>query len=280
MCGLFALSARRPTSASFSLEAFAAQGRPGAADVDGWGLAYAEGRDVRLYKEPEPAGASAWLAYVLARSVDSRAEISHVRHASRGALTHANTQPFVRELAGRTHVFAHNGDLGDPSRAPLAGDGRFQPVGETDSEAAFCRLLERVAPLWGDGAGAPPALEARLEAVSQFAARMRSLGEANFLYADGDVIFGHSHRRVGSGAGGAPGLWRLERGAPVAADRMARSGVRIGPHGSGQSLAILASVPLTDEPWTPLAEGEIVILTDGAAQTSVSTSWRDPGSAP
>ena len=37
--------------------------------------------------------------------------ISHIRHAARGSLSLANTQPFTRELAGRSHVFAHNGDL-------------------------------------------------------------------------------------------------------------------------------------------------------------------------
>lgn len=204
MCELFALSARRPTSATFSLEEFAAQGRPGAPDVDGWGLAYGDGRDVRLYKEPEPAGASAWLSYILARSVDSRSVVSHIRHASRGGLSHANTQPFVREAGGRMHIFAHNGDLGDPAAAPLSVGGRFQPVGETDSEAAFCRLLELIAPLWSAGAGASPSVQARLDAVARFAAEMRALGEANFLYSDSELTFGHGHRRVGTGGDGAP----------------------------------------------------------------------------
>jgi predicted glutamine amidotransferase len=53
-----------------------------------------------------------------------------------------NTHPFVRELWGRYWVFAHNGDLkGFQPRL----HGAFRPVGDTDSERAFCWLMQELA---------------------------------------------------------------------------------------------------------------------------------------
>ena len=111
MCELFCLSSRLPTVVSFSLEAFARRGGSDSRNLDGWGLAYYDDRDVRLYREPEPAGDSAWLSFVERRRVASTLVLSHLRHATRGRLSLANTQPFARELGGRLHVFAHNADL-------------------------------------------------------------------------------------------------------------------------------------------------------------------------
>jgi predicted glutamine amidotransferase len=75
--------------------------------------------------------------------------IAHIRHATQGAVSLANTQPFVRELRGRVHVFAHNGAVGalPASARGNCGGGRFQPIGETDSEVAFCQFLGRLAEL-------------------------------------------------------------------------------------------------------------------------------------
>lgn len=92
MCELFCLSSRWPTHATFSLKAFAARGGVGSVSVDGWGLAFHDGRDVRLYREPEPADDSTWLAFIQARSVACNLVISHIRHATRGALTLANAR--------------------------------------------------------------------------------------------------------------------------------------------------------------------------------------------
>ena len=62
-----------------------------------------------------------------------------------GARVYRNTQPFIRELGGRMHLFAHNGWL-----PPYLRQGRlrnpsrpFNPVGDTDSEEAFCDLLAK-----------------------------------------------------------------------------------------------------------------------------------------
>mgnify|MGYP006167283503 CR=1 FL=1 len=59
MCELFCLSSRLRTRVTFSLRKFADRGGLGSHNVDGWGVAFHDGREARLYKEPEPAGDSA-----------------------------------------------------------------------------------------------------------------------------------------------------------------------------------------------------------------------------
>ena len=262
MCELFSLSSRLPTVASFSLDRFAARGGLDGRTVDGWGLAFYDERDLRLYREPEPAGDSAWLAFIAGRRLPSRLVLSHIRRATDGAVSLANTQPFTRELGGRMHAFAHNGRL--PGIAALTGGGerRFRPVGDTDSEIALCVLLDRLAPLWA--AGEVPALAERLAVIGRWAAQMRALGPANFLYADGDALFAHADRRIqADGTIAPPGLWQLQRTCPVDRDALARSGVTIAVNPERQELTLLASVPLSGEPWRPLARGQLIAVKDG-----------------
>lgn len=137
MCELFALSSRVPTAVTLSLQVFAERGGGSTQNIDGWGLAYHDGHDIRLYKEPEPAARSAWLRFVEGQQQRSSTILSHVRRATQGVNTLGNTQPFARELGGRMHVFAHNGRL-DGIDVSCAGQWqRFRPLGDTDSEIGF-----------------------------------------------------------------------------------------------------------------------------------------------
>lgn len=262
MCELFCLSSHDPTVATFSLRAFAQRGKTGVGPVDGWGLAFCDGGDVRIYKEPEPAADSEWLSFIQSRHLPSRLVISHIRHATRGDICLANTQPFVRELGGRTHVFAHNGYLSAIETHRRDSWKRFAPVGDTDSEMAFCILLERLAGLWRPGE--VPPLTSRLSMIREFAAELRRLGPANFVYFDGDALFAHGHRRTqANGVIVPPGLWRLQRKCGCDKDAPTISGIKIDVTGSPQQIVLLASVKLTDEPWQSLDEGEIIVVRNG-----------------
>ena len=264
MCELFCLASRIPTVATLSIDAFARRGGRDTRNIDGWGVAFCDSGDVRIYREPEPAGASAWLRFIKRRRVPSRLTLSHVRHATQGGVSLVNTQPFARELGGRMHVFAHNGRF-DGIETKLAGEWRrFQPIGNTDSEVAFCILLERLSLLWRD-AGTPP-LADRLATVSRFAAEMRELGPANFLYTDEEVLFAHGDRRLqADGEIAPPGLWRLGRECETDPDASASADVVTALSGPQQRITLIASVPLNAERWMPLAEGEVIVIKDGAA---------------
>lgn len=262
MCELFAMSSRAPTTVSFSLEQLARRGGAEGPHRDGWGVGFYESNDVFLLREPKAASESALVQYIEQHAPPSSLVISHIRRATHGDRGLRNTQPFIRELAGRTHLFAHNGDLRGIEQSHEFLPGRFLPVGDTDSERAFCNLLERLTPLWEASGGSVPPLASRLDVVTIFAADLRPLGPANFLYADADVLFVHAHRRQQpNGDEGPPGLYLLQRSCPEMEDELSGAGVTLTRE--QQEVTLVASVPLTDEPWRALDEGEVVVLAGG-----------------
>lgn len=261
MCELLAISSRYATRLNFSLQALAERSSPGHSPRDGWGVAFYQGRDVALYREPLPASNNPLVHLLETQGPPTTLAISHIRHATQGAITLANTQPFLRELAGRSHVFAHNGTLPGIAQSPHFALGPYHPVGETDSEHAFCALLARLQALW-QPAAPPPPVQTRLAVVADFAAELRKLGPANFLYADGDALFAHGHRRLQAGDRvEPPGLYLLTRTCHAENQPLQAHGVCVD--GGFQQVVLLASVPLSEEAWQPLAEGETVAVAAG-----------------
>jgi glutamine amidotransferase len=247
---------------SFSLAALAAHSALGHSNRDGWGAGFYQGRDLALFREPAAAYDSPLVRLLESQGPSTTLAVSHIRHATLGAVNLANTQPLVRELAGRMQLFAHNGHLPGISTYRKFELDRFSPVGETDSEHAFCALMARMQGLW-HRSSEPPSIEDRLGVVSAFAADLRELGPANFLYADGEVLFGHGHRRIQAASGKieAPGLFMLSRQCCNEAQALEVAGVSVAQ--GYQEVVLLASVPLSAEPWRPLAEGEIVAISLG-----------------
>jgi predicted glutamine amidotransferase len=270
MCELFALSSRLPTTFGLSMRRLASHGSPGGQLADGWGVACYDGNDARVLREPEPAGDSAWLRFIDGRRLRSRIALAHIRHATQGGVSLPNTQPFARELGGRRHVFAHNGMLPGIEQLMGAACRRFRPIGTTDSEVACCALLERLAPLWSH---AVPGVGERVAVVSRFAAELRAVGPANFLYADGELLFAHGHRRTqADGRIAPPGLAMLVRQCAVDRDTLPEAGVAVQPEAGPQVLTLFASVPLSDEAWRTLDEGEIVVVRDGEVVRGLSAT--------
>ncbi len=264
MCELFAMSAREPGTVSLSLEEFSRHGGLTGPHKDGWGIAWYDQRDIRLVKETYPAASSACVRFIQTNPFLSPLVMSHIRKATRGAVASRNCQPFVRELGGAWHCFAHNGDLQGIERDPRLRAEGFRPVGETDSEHAFCALLDALRPLWAH-ARVPPLAE-RTRIVERFAGALRELGPANFLYCDGDALFAHADRRLhADGSIRAPGMWRLSRRCPAGGE-LAAEGLRIASHGAEQEVLLVASVPLTPEGWLPLGRGELLVAQNGQGQ--------------
>lgn len=262
MCELFAMSSRYPTTVGFSLELLARRGGHDGPHKDGWGVAYFEGRDVFLLRESCPAAKSGLVKFMESNGPPSNLVISHIRLATQAEVALHNTHPFQRELGGRAHVFAHNGTLSDIRSNCRLNSNRFTPIGDTDSEFAFCCLLERLATLWDEAAGKVPSVESRLAIVADFAAWLRPLGPFNFVYSDGDTLFVHAHRRrQDDGEVRPPGLHVLVRSSDKKPVDLTESGVILTP--LPQELALVASVPLTDEPWEPISEGEVIALRQG-----------------
>src|SRR5437588_6884458 len=143
MCRLFGMSAGdQPMQATFWLleapDSLEAQSRR---NPDGTGLGWYDKQD-RPHVDKRPIAAFADRRFVSeAHEVRSRTFVAHVRHASTGAKTMANTHPFCHDDA----LFAHNGVIED---LPKLEDelGRYAELvgGETDSERFFFLIWKEI----------------------------------------------------------------------------------------------------------------------------------------
>lgn len=251
MCQLLGMNCNVPTDICFSFTGFRARG--GATDVhrDGWGIAFFEGRGVRVFLDPQPSSESPVADLVRHYPIHSLNVIAHIRKATQGTVTLENTHPFMRELWGRYWIFAHNGNLADYA-PPL--DGSCLPVGQTDSERAFCHLLQGLRLSFPDGA---PDRRTLLAALEDFAAATRPHGPFNFILSNGDCLFAHRSTE----------LYYLERRAPFTLAHLKDQDVAVDfstVTTPDDRVAIIATQPLTDnEAWLPLPVGRVVMFADG-----------------
>jgi transglutaminase-like putative cysteine protease/predicted glutamine amidotransferase len=140
MPNLFAMSFEGTLAPSFDLRCL----QPGRKPPDGWGIGYYPGGEPSASVLKEPAPESGSIRSELVKAWDHLASsifLVHIRTATWGQNSAANTQPFSRAHGGRDWLIAHSGSLRDR----LVVGGRFEPVGSTDTELIFCDLLERIA---------------------------------------------------------------------------------------------------------------------------------------
>jgi glutamine amidotransferase len=241
------MSARHPTSVNHSVALLRPRGGEIGPHADGWGLAFYEGRAARVFKEPIPAAESRCLAFISEYDFRSTVVIGHIRRANPPEFgrTSANTHPFSRELGGRSWVFAHNGKVPGVKADPRFALGRFRPIGETDSEHAFCFLLDQIARAGGEGVLGPGELEAVLRGPL---ALMSALGELNLLMSDGARLFAYANTRL---------------------HRVSRTCVEAP---CDQQVTVFATSPLTDEAWQPLDLGRLHVFAGGMEVAQTATA--------
>ena len=181
MCELLGMSANVPTDIVFSFTGLMQRGGRTGPHRDGWGIAFYEGRGLRLFQDPQASSESEVAQLVQRYPIKSETAIGHIRQANVGNVTLANTHPFVRELWGRNWCFAHNGQLADFTPE----SGFYQPIGDTDSEAAFCDLLNKVRLNFPK----PVAIELMLPTLIEACQSYRAKGVFNCLLSNGDWLF-------------------------------------------------------------------------------------------
>jgi len=259
MCQLLGMNCNVPTDICFSFTGFQARG--GATDIhaDGWGIAFFEGRGVRVFLDPQPSCRSPIAELVRRYPIRSMNVIAHIRKATQGTVALENTHPFMRELWGRYWLFAHNGNLSDFA-PPL--DGSVAPVGNTDSERAFCWLLQRLRARFGDRA---PARDPLFEAIAEYAREVGGRGEFNFLLSNGDWLVAHCSTYLAS----------VIRRAPFAKAHLKDEDVTVDfseVTTPNDRVAVIASIPLTDnETWTALPKGSLWWLENGEVVATANT---------
>lgn len=257
MCELLGMECNVPTDIVFSFSGLRQRGGRTAPHADGWGLAFYEGRAARVFLDPEPACDSPLARFLAANPIKTLLAIGHVRKKTRGPTTLANTHPFVRELWGRHWVFAHNGTLRTVRRMKL---GRFAPIGNTDSEHAFCVLLEALRSGFTDYPKRPADL---FGAIADIGAELGAHGTGNFLLGDGRHLFARCATR----------LAHIIRKAPFGAAVLADDDVRVDfaevttPR---DRVAVVATTPLTtNETWTIGRPGELWVFDHGALRATL-----------
>lgn len=242
-----------PTDIVFSFSGLALRGGARGPHADGWGLALYEKRAVRTFLEPSAAAHSPLAAYIKQNPIKTLLAIAHVRKRTRGLVSLANTHPFVRELWGRHFTFAHNGTVRDVKRHPL---GRFRPIGTTDSEHAFCALMNRLERAFPKGY--PKDREALWKKVAEAAADIGEGGTFNFLLGDGAQLFARC----------ATKLCHIVRRAPFKKATLADEDFVVDFSSvttPRDRVAVVATAPLTrDETWEIGRPGEMWVFRRGA----------------
>ena len=243
-----------PTDIVFSFTGFAHRGGRTDTHHDGWGIAFFEGAGVRHFVDHQAAIASPIAELIKHYPIKSRNVIAHIRKATQGHVALENCHPFVRELWGRYWVFAHNGDLKD-FRPQL--DGAYRPVGNTDSEHAFCFLLQELRARFGDE---PPELPALRAALAQLLRIVAGWGTFNMMLSDGRALFAHCSTK----------LYYVVRQYPFVTACLADEDLSVDfsqvttPE---DRVAIIVTEPLTNnEAWIAFAPGELKVFVDGLAQ--------------
>lgn len=84
MCELLGMSANVPTDICFSLTGLVQRGGKTGPHRDGWGIAFYEGKGLRVFHDPEPGVESKIAAFVQKLPIKSETVISHIRKANHG----------------------------------------------------------------------------------------------------------------------------------------------------------------------------------------------------
>ena len=189
MCELFALSSNKVVGVRFTWRGFLKRGRK---HRDGWGVAFYRDGTAIVIKEPLPAPNSN-MAKILRDTnyVRSNVVISHVRKGTKGGKTYANTHPFRRELYGKEWVFAHNGDVSRIEELEEFKLKHYSPIGQTDSEYAFCYIMDRLRELGKGRLSDPYVVRDALETIAE---RIQRYGKFNFLLSNGNHIYAYMSR--------------------------------------------------------------------------------------
>jgi glutamine amidotransferase len=261
MCRLFGLTAgRQRVSATFWLldapDSLLAQSRR---NPDGCGIGYfdAAGAPV-LDKQPEPGFADPEFSRA-AKEATAATFVAHVRWASTGGRTVANTHPFT--MAGR--IMAHNGGFGELDRLDeQLSEYRELVHGETDSERYFALITQQTEARGGD-------VTAGIAAAARWIGARLPVSSLNIVVTTGDELWALRYP-------GAHALHVLERAAgtsrpPEATAAGRGTGGEPGLHArSGTSSyhlpglrevpsVVVASEALDGEDgWRMLAPGELL----------------------
>ena len=250
MCELLGMSANVPTDVCFSFSGLIRRGGVTGPHKDGWGIVFYEGKGCRTFLEPRASAYSEIARLVEKYPIKSKIVIAHIRRANVGAVALENTHPFTRELWGENWSFAHNGRLIGIKKKKLTF---YKPVGATDSEYAFCWLLDLVRRHFPK----KPVEKKLIALIGKLLNELNKLGVCNVLLSDGKRLFAYS----------STALSYITRKAPFGRATLVDQQLQVDfkkETSSKDVVTIIATKPLTNnEHWDLITPGELKVFLDG-----------------
>ena len=251
MCQLLGMNCATPTDINFSFRGFSQRAGVTSDHCDGFGIAFFEDKACRLFVDNQSAVESPIAELVRNYPIKSRNVIAHIRKATKGKINLENSHPFSRELWGRQWIFAHNGDLHNFSPELV---GRFTPVGNTDSELAFCYLLEQLVKRFGYE---EPSLDQVFDLLLEISPKIAEHGTFNFCLSNGQALFTYAITKL---------HW-LVREYPFQPAQLIDLDVEVDfseVTTSEDRVAVITTEPLTqNEVWTAFKPGEMILFQSG-----------------
>ncbi len=151
---------------------------------DGWGYAFYHGTEWQSFKESLDMDKILRLGVKTMSSHEfiCKTFMSHIRYATLGKATYDNTHPFDRDLFDSSWFFAHHGHL-RLYRHIVNSMEFIKPVGDTDSETAFCVILEEIRKY-----GRLPSDKDLAITILKTAKGLSKQGGLNFLISNGEML--------------------------------------------------------------------------------------------
>lgn len=226
MCQLLGISANKEVDISLSLREFRHRGEE---NYHGWGFAFLENMKWEVIKKPSSLANEDINKNIFC--FKSKIIIGHVRLASCGSQVHKNTHPFAMS----NWAFAHNGTVKDIKKIHL---NKFYPLGDTDSEYAFCYILEKLQSITSSQVA---------KIISEEAMKIKNYGRFNFIMSDGKRIYAY----------GDDSLYYVERKAPFNSIRLIDDQYEVNLSdikAPDEKAVIVATKPLTkNENWIKIS---------------------------
>lgn len=262
MCELLGMSANVPTDILFSVTGLMQRGGRTGPHTDGWGVAFYEGKGLRLFQDTQPSAHSEVAELVQRYQIKSELVIGHIRQANVGDVCLANTHPFIRELWGHYWCFAHNGQLKEFNPP----QSFYRAVGATDSERLFCDLLNRIRQQFPE----PVEVEQLLPLLTQACAEYQAQGVFNCLMSNGDWLFSFCSTK----------LAEITRRAPFGPAHLKDADLSVDFHAvttPHDIVTVLATEPLTEEEtWIRHPPGTWVLWRQGVSVARGQISLSPP----
>ncbi|WP_106478572.1 class II glutamine amidotransferase [Phytohalomonas tamaricis] len=254
MCELIGLSASKPTDLCFSLTGFFPRGGITGSHVDGFGIGFFEPGGYRDFHDILPAARSPVARLLCEYPIESTIALGQVRQGNVGETCIENTYPFKREIGGVCWSYVMHGQIERPETLTLSG--RFQPLGSTDGERAFCWLLDR---LYEFSLSAPftftsPQLSAALHI---WCLQLHEMGVYNMLLSEGSRLYAFCSKR----------LTYITRRAPFGQAALKDNACELDLDAQldpDMVATVVATNPLTDEDgWVCMTPGELAVFHNG-----------------